>query len=197
MEHFYHEIGEDWFDYQSLYSQMVDRFDQGSFVEVGSWKGRSASFLGVEIINSGKNISLFCVDTWEGSVEHQGMECVVTDSLHTQFLANTDPIKSILTPIRKSSSEASALFTDNSVEFVFIDASHEYESVLEDLEKWYPKLKVGGVIAGHDYYPSGEHWIGVFRAVSEWSSKMGIEVAASGSCWVVNKIDQKPLSIPS
>ena len=57
MEHFYHNIGEDWFSYPQLYKRIVDNSQDGAhIVEVGSWKGRSASFMAVEIINSNKKI---------------------------------------------------------------------------------------------------------------------------------------------
>ena len=50
---------------------MVNHFtDNSHFVEIGSWKGRSASYMAVEIFNSRKNIKFDCVDTWCGSVEH-------------------------------------------------------------------------------------------------------------------------------
>lgn len=52
MEHFYQNIGEDWFSYPRLYKRMVESATDGHhFVELGSWKGRSASFMAVEIIN--------------------------------------------------------------------------------------------------------------------------------------------------
>ena len=51
---------------------MVEKFSSGSkFVEVGSWKGKSAAYMAVEIINSKKKITLDCIDTWEGSNEHK------------------------------------------------------------------------------------------------------------------------------
>jgi hypothetical protein len=57
MEHFYHNLGEDWFSFQDLYSEMVQRFKGDShFVEIGSWLGRSSSYMAVEIINSGFDI---------------------------------------------------------------------------------------------------------------------------------------------
>ena len=67
MEHFYKNINsENWFGYEDLYSSMVSKFGDGShFVEVGVWKGTSACFMAVEIINSKKNIQFDCVDTWE------------------------------------------------------------------------------------------------------------------------------------
>jgi hypothetical protein len=71
MEHFYQNIGEDWFTYPNLYKQMVtEANDSAHFIEVGVWKGRSAAYMGVEIINSGKQIKFDCVDTWGGSTEH-------------------------------------------------------------------------------------------------------------------------------
>ncbi len=133
MDHFYHTIGEDWFDYQSLYSRMVERFDSGRFVEVGSWKGRSASFMGVEILNSRKPIRLFCVDTWKGSLEHQDMDCIINGTLYEQFIHNTSPVGSVLTPLRMESIEASKTFPDGSLEFVFLDAAHDYTNVINDI----------------------------------------------------------------
>jgi hypothetical protein len=67
MEHFYKKTNsENWFGYEDLYSLMVSKFDNGShFVEVGTWKGMSACFMAVEIINSGKSIKFDCVDTWD------------------------------------------------------------------------------------------------------------------------------------
>src|SRR5204863_189743 len=98
MEHFYQNIGENWFTYPGLYSEVVKQFDSGIFVEVGSWRGRSASFLAVEIFNSGKPIELHCVDTWEGSSEHKRDEIVVSGMLYDEFLKNTEPVKSIIKP---------------------------------------------------------------------------------------------------
>jgi predicted O-methyltransferase YrrM len=53
--------------------------------------------------------------------------------------------------IKNSSIEASKRFPDSYFDFIFIDASHDYQSVKEDLNLWYPKLKEDGMIAGHDF----------------------------------------------
>jgi len=52
--------------------------------------------------------------------------------------------------IRKTSKEAHKCFPDEFFDFVYIDANHNYNSVWEDLNIWYPKVKKGGYIAGHD-----------------------------------------------
>ena len=69
MDHFYEDVyGFSQVDLFALYKKMVDRFDSGShFVEVGAFLGRSAVFMAVEIINSGKNIKFDCVDHLEVS----------------------------------------------------------------------------------------------------------------------------------
>ena len=159
MEHFYDTIGEDWFDFSDIYSYVVDNFtDDSHFVEVGSWKGRSASFMAVEIINSKKNIKFDCIDTWEGSIEHnQDNKPWVTefqkdkDFLYSTFLKNTQSASDVINPIRKRSHDAAISYKNRSLDFIFLDGSHEYKDVLLDLQLFYPKLKRGGIIAGHDY----------------------------------------------
>lgn len=188
IEHFYQTIGEDWFPYTNLYSSMVQKFPTNSkFVEVGSWKGRSAAFMAVEIHNSGKIIKFDCVDTWKGTETedyHQNDSAVKTNTLYETFLLNIEPVKHIINPIRLSSTEASKLYEDNSLDFVFIDACHEYECVKEDIEHWYPKVKLGGTIAGHDF-----HYKTVHTAVLEKFPKVMYD--QMGDCWIYEKpIDQ-------
>jgi len=66
MTHYYKNI-QGWFEQTAVYKMAVDKYNDARFVEVGCWKGRSTTYMGVEIINSGKNITLDCVDTFEGS----------------------------------------------------------------------------------------------------------------------------------
>jgi len=56
---------------------------------------------------------------------------------------------------------------DNSLSMVYIDADHLYEGCLADLQRWYPKVISGGIIAGHDYL-NAEY--GVNRAVTEFTT---------------------------
>jgi SAM-dependent methyltransferase len=183
MEHFYQKIGEDWFTYPNLYKKMVGNNNNGShFVEVGVWKGRSTSFMAVEIINSNKNIKFDCVDTWEGSVEHQNYDIISEKKLFDVFSENIEPVSHIINPIRMKSLEAVNLYDDESLDFVFIDASHEYEDVKNDILAWLPKVKEGGFIGGHDYSSS---WDGVVRAVDEIFNNS--ELVIDEYCWLYEK----------
>jgi SAM-dependent methyltransferase len=183
MEHFYQKIGEDWFTYPNLYKKIVnDANEKSHFVEVGVWKGRSASFMAVEINNSKKHIKFDCIDTWEGSVEHQEYDIIVNKKLYDLFLENIEPVKDIINPIKMSSLDAVNLYEDKSLDFVFIDASHEYEDVKKDILAWLPKVKVGGILAGHDY---SQMWDGVVKAVDEIFGTDNLEI--SEVCWIYKK----------
>jgi hypothetical protein len=119
MKHFYHKLGEDWFTYPMLYKSVVEKVtDSAHFVEVGSWKGRSAAYMAVEIYNSKKSIKFDCVDTWEGSIEHKEDDCIINKTLYITFLKNTERVSNIIRPIRTTSLTASTLYKDNSLDFV-------------------------------------------------------------------------------
>jgi len=159
MEHFYHlpHMGEDYFTYPQLYSNIVAKFPSGShFVELGGFKGKSTSYMAVEIINSGKNIKFDCVDLFIDCPQGAGEEIKAT------FIRNIEPVRHIVNLIIENSAKAAELYQDNSVDFVFIDADHSYEAVKKDIIAWMPKIKEGGILAGHDVY-----WPDVNKAVKE------------------------------
>ncbi len=152
MEHFYEDVhGFSHVDLFALYKKMVKKFDSGAhFVEVGSFLGKSAVYMAVEIINSGKNIKFDCIDHWEGSEEHNDNDEVNLERLYEDFLENIKPVKGVINPIRANSIDASKFYKPNSLDFVFIDASHDEVSVKADLTYWMPRVKEDGIIAGDD-----------------------------------------------
>jgi hypothetical protein len=147
------------------------------FVEIGSWKGRSAVCMAAEIQRSRKPIDFWCVDTWQGSSEHRDVDAVQSGTLYDEFLNNIAPFREIIRPLRTTSLEAAERFDDRSLDFVFIDAAHDYDNVLADIRAWRPKVKPGGVLAGHDYLPQ---WPGVVRAVEE---AFDGRARRFGPCW--------------
>lgn len=167
--------------------------DGSKFVEVGSWKGRSAAHMGVEIMNSGKRIQFDCVDTWRGSAEHLDPdsqwytpELSDPEYLMNEFLKNTAPVSSVVKAVRSTSEEASRLYADNTLAFVFLDAAHDFDSVSSDIRCWYPKVKPGGVLAGDDFdWPGVEQGIG--RALETGLLDPDQLVVGDSNLWVYQK----------
>lgn len=157
-----------WFDFAELYDEQVKAAADGAvFVEVGCWLGRSTAYLAQAIAASGKDIALHAVDNFQGVTVGQGerpdprhhgkpIEQAFRDNLTACGLS--DRVRVIVS----DSAEAAGRFADGSVDFVFIDADHSYEAVKRDIAAWRPKVKPGGVIAGHDRVR-----VGVGRAVVE------------------------------
>ncbi len=147
-----------WFSFQEIYSYIVKiSRNEARFVEVGCLLGKSLSYLSIEITNSGKNIELYGVDTWpkmrvdQKGYKEGGLSKFEGDTFKAfQWNMKSSGIDNI-TPIRMLSSEAAKQFEDRSLDFVFIDAEHDYNSVKNDILSWLPKIKNGGYIGGHDY----------------------------------------------
>ncbi len=182
MQHFYGSI-QGWFKFQDLYKRMVQEAMSGDiFVEVGCWKGRSAAFMAVEIINSDKDIEFHCVDTFKGSDEpaHHSDPDVQNGTLFQTFVSNLSPVidRVGMTIHAMPSVEASRYFDDGTVDFILLDAAHDYDSVKEDIRAWHPKLREGGTLAGDDY-----NWEGVQKAVKELLPSHEILGSGKGRHW--------------
>lgn len=180
MEHFFKNIP-GWFDFNNIYKDAINSTTgPAHFVEVGSWKGKSAAFMCVEIINSGKPIKFDCVDIWTGEGkpgEYENDPSVINQTLFDEFNNNMLPVKHVFTPIREWSDKAAERYADASLDFVFIDAGHSYENAIADIRAWLPKIKSGGTIAGHDYNSAP----GVKKAVNE----MFTDFKKDHSSWIV------------
>lgn len=162
---------EGWCDFRDLYTAIARKLKDGdTFVEVGSWKGQSIIHLAQRLQDQAKLINVHAVDTFEGD-EDTGLADV-----YAEFQAN---IKNAgcrgINHWQLPSLMASKAFANASLAGVFIDAAHDYDSVLADLKAWEPKVKEGGIIAGHDIDAEG-----VQRALAD----MGWEYHVVGRCWV-------------
>jgi hypothetical protein len=87
---------------------------------------------------------------------------------------------------RQTSQQAAAEFRDRALDFVYLDARHYRDALLEDLELWAPKIRHGGILAGHDYLdgtlPSGR--FEVKSTVDHWAAARRLTVNCSGeSVW--------------
>jgi hypothetical protein len=121
------------------------------------------------------------VDTFAGDPD------VGHADLWPEFAANLSRagVLSRVTAHRCESPAAAARFEDLSLDFVFLDARHEYDAVRQDLAAWWPKLRPGGLFAGHDYIWSP----GVRAAVDAFVAEqdLGRAFRTSRASWIVYK----------
>ena len=168
------------FTFQILYNEMVNKFpDQSVFVEIGTWKGKSAVFMAEKIKEFNKNIDFYTIDPFNG--EGGGYETdtdVKNNSLLETYYKNIEPVKTYIKTLIGFSYNIALNFKDKSIDFLFIDSDHRYEEIKRDLNDWFPKIKKGGIIAGHDY---NEPSCGVRKAVDEYFSNAQSYV---GGCWI-------------
>lgn len=159
----------------------------GKGVEVGSAFGQFAG----RILSTWKGQELYLVDPWKSHPEYTEAHSHVNfDEWYAacQKLASDDPRAKL---IRNFSVEAAKEFKNNELDFAYIDGNHDYSFVLADLDSWYPKVKPGGLIGGHDFYSSheGGACCDVDRAVIRWAKERGIvfSVTPCTSWWVIKQ----------
>jgi len=178
MEHYYKTVT-GWAAFADLYVWAVQHHAKAdrpnNFVEVGSWLGRSAALMGVEIINSKKDIEFYCIDPWiDGGPDLRNTKHYkqLTRPPFELFTENTRPVAHVITPLQGMSVEMAAHFEDGTVDFLMLDGDHSYEAVKADIEAWMPKMRKGGIISGDDYL-----WPGVKKAVQErWTEGVNVVV---------------------
>jgi len=185
MEHFYQDIS-GFMSHKNtvMLDLVIDQFPAGgTWVELGSWTGRSAAYCVVELINRDKLGEFYCVDTWKGEAAIAYDTAIVQD-LRKIFRQNVKPILKQLKMLSMISWNAAKKFEDDSVDFCYVDAGHSYEAVTNDLNAWWPKLRPGSMFGGDDYtkgYP------GVQQAVWDFFRPLDIRVRRAGRCWLVTK----------
>lgn len=171
-----------WFDWEHVYRTIVTNYPGGTIVEVGTYLGRSLCFLESIVRESRKPFRVIGVDhclgsgpegphnadyhvekvqegggTLAGLLHNNIRECGYADSI---------------TVIICGSTIAATLFPQESLVAVFLDASHDYDSVRRDINAWKPKIIQGGMLCGDDMGIPGQSdteliWPGVKKAVDE------------------------------
>ena len=165
-----------WFQWRSGQEEAARHFPDGSrFIEVGTYLGRSLCSLGEVVQQSGKRLTVIGIDTCRGSgpegprqKDYHGD--VVRENggtfagvLHKNVLECG--YVDIISLIVADSVSASNFFSDGSIEWVHLDARHDYAGLTEDIQAWLPKVKPGGWLSGDDYDPV--KWPEVVKAVGE------------------------------
>ncbi len=128
-------------------------------LELGSWKGRSTHAL----LSGGAEVT--AVDTWLGSedVRDDTNHLAKKEDVFATFMNNVGNFKN-LKFFRAKGHEAAQEIADASYDCIFIDAGHTESDVTQDIQDWLPKVRLGGILCGHDYVDS---WMGVIAAVDK------------------------------
>jgi len=164
---------------------LTERGLTGDGVEVGVFEGSYSEVL----LRTSQLKTLYLVDIWEqvptDEYHKPGKPCGRTgEQILNSIMRNFDKLyPGRYRPIRKPSVEASTVFVYGSLDFVYIDADHSYQAVMDDIAAWLPKVKPGGVIAGHDYKCPAVH-----RAVLDSFRPIGLKPVSTnepGRSWVV------------
>lgn len=162
----------------------------GSGVELGVQEGEFSEI----ILQTWQGKKLYLIDCWEHQQTGYIDVANVTDNIHEQYyqttVNRTNPHKDRIEIIKKYSSDAINDFENESLDFVYIDANHKYEAVLQDINLWYPKIKKCGLLAGHDCIDDVSVWgmFGVYSAVNEFCKNNSLSYT-TGPCksWYIWK----------
>jgi hypothetical protein len=161
-------------------------------VEIGVFRGA----LSWRLLGSNRNLFLYMVDPWSESTgddsyaasgdEYAKFSQDEFDGHMAKALEEVAPFKGQYEVLRMTSAEAAPRFTANSLDFVFIDGDHSYEGCKQDIDLWFPKLRNGGILSGHDYRTDKGY--GVIQAVDEFVAGCGRSLRRGGNhTWFVTK----------
>lgn len=176
--------GHGWYPHAARFEKLIKEHNVKNVVEVGSWLGSSTRHIASLLPPGGK---VYAVDHWQGSEEHFHMDVRSwIPTLYQQFLSNvihaglTDKI----VPVRMSSLDAADKFRrlDLEIDLIYIDASHDYESVYNDISAWYPYVQEKGIMTGDDWqHPP------IQQAVSQFAQENNLNVFCDWQFWMLVK----------
>lgn len=162
-----------------------------TFVEIGAKEGRTTG----HILKTVPDSEVIAVDPWIvqeasddktketykgwdfGKIEHDFWENVGEHKDRCDMLQMTSEAAALVLSDRMG---------DSPYDLVFIDALHDYEHVKQDIGLWWPHVRVGGILSGHDF---NHKWPGCERAVAESFNLMHVGVAPD-SVWFVIKVSE-------
>lgn len=148
-----------WFSNANQLKAIIKEKSPRVVIEVGSWLGLSTRFIASQLPRGG---IVYAIDTWKGSPnESVHMADPRLPYLYQLFLSNVKHAKLTrkIIPIRMESLEA-ATALNVKADLIYIDASHNTSSVIQDIMNWYPHLNENGILCGDDWL-----WRSVKKAV--------------------------------
>jgi cephalosporin hydroxylase len=178
-----------------IFQPFIDKAVGGEvIVEVGTFVGGNLCRVGEMIRHSGQNIKLYGIDNFHfvnistqaiNEVQLQfGEYDTRQDSFYDQLMKNITSVdlQSYIEIIDSDSIEAAAKFENESIDLLFLDGSHSYPYTGKELKAWLPKVKIGGIVSGHDWPDSN-----IKKAVEENISSKVHAVSSNGAYWTIKE----------
>ena len=166
-------------------SDLIRKNGFKSVIEIGVGNGQTASFI---LRNDNSEDFIYCgVDPYveyDDSDINSKADRVVRNKLMMQKVLKENKDRFVLH--KNYSDDASVFFEDNSVDLVFIDGNHKYDWVTNDITCYWSKIKVGGIMAFHDY-DREKAFPGVKRAVDEFIRRNKFELLYDTDVYYVCK----------
>lgn len=138
-----------------LYTLCYQQTDPGDVAEIGTWQGKSATFLAQAVKDSDNGV-LHAIDHFQGNPGKSALYKVDRDDLsdlEAGFRRNLEAL-GLSDSVRihnRSAAEAAKDIPDRSLRFLFIDGEHTKEAVERDLRDLWPKLRPGAIVVFDDY----------------------------------------------
>ena len=147
---------------------MIAEMKHPKVLEIGCDIGDTTQFL----LDSNPTCVLTGVDPYENYIDWNGNNLNEREVVYEKFSNRLNGYSNRFDLIRKYSDDAVSDVLDESFDLIFIDGLHEYNQLTKDCANFYPKLKEGGIFAGHDYNAIP----GVRQAADEFAAKVGREI---------------------
>lgn len=148
----------------------------GKAVEVGTHRGEFAE----QLLDRWVGKVLFCVDHWMPGYDNDPAAKGDRAADYSECVTRLRRFGRRVRIHRGTSPGVAREFVDGSLDFVYIDATHQYDSVVTDLAAWWPKVKSGGILGGHDFICPGERLGGwgqfIQPAVMDFSAKHAVPI---------------------
>lgn len=148
--------------------ELAELFRDKGFT-VGAEIGVFDGYFSEHLLKTIPNLHLHAVDAWQvynGYRDHKFQRNM--DAAFVRAQERFAPFAGKVMITRKFSMDAVKGFGDGTLDFVYIDGNHEYKFVKEDIEQWTKKVRIGGIVAGDDYYLTPHGNVGVLKAVDEY-----------------------------
>lgn len=160
----------------------------GTGIEIGVQRGEFSKIL-LDTTELKKIILLDKWEKYEGYNDYANVSQRMQDYLYNLVKARFKG-EDRITVIKADAATAHEGFFNDFFDFIYHDANHTYEFVKQQLEAWYPKLKKGGIMAGHDYFDGNYELLGIFgvkQAVDEFAAVHGLKIETTneeeGKSW--------------